>query len=155
VRAPWLTSGYLKDEPASERLWRGGYLHTGDVASLNNDGCLQITDRIKDLVKTGGEWISCLDVEEAIFQHPAVQEVAVIGLPHEKWGERPAAIVVILEEERGRVSAEDIREFVLAHAERGMLPKYAVPDQVFFCEALARTSVGKVNKRQLREQYGA
>jgi fatty-acyl-CoA synthase len=155
VRAPWLTAGYLKDEPASDQLWRGGYLHTGDVASLNNHGCLQITDRIKDLVKTGGEWVACLDVEDAISRHPAVQEVAVIGLPHERWGERPAAIVVIHEEERGRVSAEDIREFVLAHAERGMLPRYAVPDQVFFCEALARTSVGKVNKRQLREQYGA
>src|SRR6185369_8914910 len=89
VRAPWLTQGYLKDTKASERLWEGGYLHTGDVAACDELGYLKITDRTKDVIKVAGEWVSSLELEDIIAHHPAVAEVAVIGTADERWGERP------------------------------------------------------------------
>ena len=93
LRAPWLTQGYLHNEDASEQLWAGGYLHTSDIASVDQRGYVQITDRIKDVIKTGGEWVSSLEVEDLISQCPGVSEVAVMG-SKTKWGERPLAVVV-------------------------------------------------------------
>jgi fatty-acyl-CoA synthase len=151
VRAPWLTSFYVGNPEASESLWRGGYLHTQDVARKDTLGYLQITDRLKDLIKTGGEWISSLDLEAVISRHEAVAEVGVIGIPDAKWGERPLALVV---PRPGAVlTAEAIREFVSTAVAEGQLPRYAVPERVILVESLARTSVGKVNKRLLREMY--
>ncbi len=95
VRAPWLTQGYWKDSRNSENLWRQGYLHTGDVANINGDNYVSITDRMKDVIKTGGEWLSSLELEDIINLHPAVSEVAVIGVTDEKWGERPMALIVV------------------------------------------------------------
>ncbi|KAG0761860.1 hypothetical protein G6F22_018773 [Rhizopus arrhizus] len=94
VRAPWLTEGYLHDPAASEALWAGGYLHTGDIGNIDGGGYLRVTDRIKDVIKTGGEWISSLALEDIIALHPAVSEVAVIGIADTKWGERPLPLVV-------------------------------------------------------------
>ena len=95
LRAPWLTLGYLNNPDASEALWEGGWLHTGDIGTVDAHGFLQITDRIKDVVKTGGEWVSSLELEDIISAHPSVAEVAVIGIKDARWGERPMAIVVL------------------------------------------------------------
>ncbi len=95
VRAPWLTQGYLGEPERSEELWHGGWLHTGDVGVIDSHGYLKIVDRIKDVVKTGGEWVSSLDLEDIILRAPGVAEVAVVGVPDEKWGERPVALVVV------------------------------------------------------------
>ena len=155
VRAPWLTQGYLKDPVASEELWEGGHLHTKDVGSIDSRGYLQVTDRIKDVIKTGGEWVSSLELEDIIGRHPAVSEAAVIAMPDEKWGERPFALVVLKSEFVGKVSEEDIRTHVRTFADGGHISKYGIPEQVKFVTELARTSVGKLNKRALREQRGA
>ena len=151
VRAPWLSPCYVGNPEASVALWHGGYLHTQDVARKDALGYLQITDRLKDLIKTGGEWISSLDLEAVISRHEAVAEVGVIGIPDAKWGERPLALVV--PRPGAALTAEAIREVVSAAVAEGQLPRYAVPERVIFVESLARTSVGKVNKRLLREMY--
>jgi fatty-acyl-CoA synthase len=152
ARAPWLTQGYLNDPSNSEQLWRGGYLHTGDIGTINPEGYLQITDRIKDVVKSGGEWISSLTIEDLISQYPGVSEVAVIGKPDEKWGERPLALIVLKEESVDQVTERDIQAHVKAVADRGVISKWAVPD-IHFVDALDRTSVGKIDKKVLRQKY--
>jgi fatty-acyl-CoA synthase len=152
VRAPWLTQGYLHDPANSEQLWRGGYLHTNDIGTINGGGYLQITDRIKDVVKSGGEWISSLAIEDLISQYPGVSEVAVIGKPDEKWGERPLALVVLVAQSADRVTERDIQAHVKGAADRGAISRWAVPD-VRFVEALERTSVGKLDKKLLRQKY--
>ena len=150
VRAPWLVQGYLGRPDASEELWAGGWLHTQDVGSIDAKGYLQITDRIKDVIKTGGEWVSSLEIEEIISQHPNVAEVAVVGVSDAVWGERPKAFVV---PRTGRsVDAKEVRRHVMAHVEVGQISKYGVPDQVEIVDALPRTSVGKLNKRSLRDR---
>ena len=102
MRSPWLTQGYLHEPERSEELWRGGWLHTGDVGVIDGEGYLKIVDRIKDVVKTGGEWVSSLDIEDIILRVPGVAEAAVVGVPDEKWGERPVALVVVKAGSRGR-----------------------------------------------------
>ncbi|QGZ57484.1 fatty acid--CoA ligase [Paraburkholderia acidiphila] len=150
ARAPWLTQGYWKNPEASEQLWAGGYLHTQDIANIDATGNVQITDRLKDVIKSGGEWVSSLEIENLISQYEGVSEVAVIGIKDEKWGERPVALVVL--KEGAAVTEEDIKQHVLSFTASGRISKYAVPQIVKFVEALARTSVGKVNKKALREQ---
>jgi fatty-acyl-CoA synthase len=153
VRAPWLTQGYLNDPVNSENLWRGGYLHTNDIGTIDPEGYLLITDRIKDVVKSGGEWISSLVLEDIISQYPGVSEVAVIGIPDEKWGERPLALVVLKQESVGAVTHQHIQVHVKEWAERGVISKWAVPD-VRFVDYLDKTSVGKLDKKALRQKYG-
>src|ERR1700693_5623715 len=148
VRAPWLTQGYLNDPANSENLWRGGYLHTNDIGTIGPEGYLLITDRIKDVVKSGGEWISSLMIEDIISQYPGVSEVAVIGIPDEKWGERPLALVVLRQENAGTVTEQDIQAYIRAWAERGVISKWAVPE-IRFVEVLEKTSVGKLDKKVL------
>jgi fatty-acyl-CoA synthase len=153
VRAPWLTQGYLKNPEASGQLWEGGYLHTQDIANIDPTGNLQITDRIKDVIKSGGEWVSSLEIESLISQHPGVAEVAVIGVKDEKWGERPVALVVPRKDLTTTLTEEDVKKHVFAFSEKGQISKYAVPQIVRFVEALEKTSVGKMNKKRLREQF--
>ena len=153
VRAPWLTQGYLHNPEASQGLWEGGWLHTQDIGNIDARGYLQVTDRIKDVIKTGGEWVSSLEIEEIIARHPAVAEIAVIGVKDAKWGERPVALVVLKADQAGKIDADDIRKLVLAAADDGVISKYGVPDRIEFVRELARTSVGKLNKRVMREQY--
>jgi fatty-acyl-CoA synthase len=153
VRAPWLTQGYLKDQRNSEALWRGGYLHTGDVAQRNQQNYLKITDRIKDVIKIGGEWVSSLEVEDLLCTHPAVGETAVIGLPDEKWGERPLALVV--KKADGATTEKDLLSHLRGFIDKGIISKQVVLLRVQFVEAIDKTSVGKINKRVLREKYQA
>lgn len=151
VRAPWLTQGYLNDPEQSEELWRGGWLHTGDIGVITEDGYLKITDRIKDVVKTGGEWVSSLDLEGLVLQHSSVAECAVIGIPDDKWGERPLALVV--KKPGAEVTEEEIRELVASYAEKGIISRYGIPDNIKFVESLPRTSVGKLDKKVMRAEY--
>ncbi|SDD92967.1 fatty-acyl-CoA synthase [Cupriavidus sp. YR651] len=151
VRAPWLTQGYLGNAAESEHLWAGGYLHTNDIGSIDSDGYLQVTDRIKDVIKSGGEWVSSLELEDLISRHTAVNEVAVIGVKDVRWGERPLALIVLRPGQAANTT--DIQEHLREFVRRGTISKYAVPDHVVFVDAIEKTSVGKINKRLLREKY--
>ena len=150
VRTPWLTQGYFKNPVKGADLWKGGYLHTGDVAVVRPDGYVQITDRIKDVIKTGGEWVSSLEMESLISQHPAVAEVVVVGVPDEKWGERPLAMVV--PSQPGEFPTEEVRAFLMKFVQDGVISKYSIPDQIMVVESIPKTSVGKLNKRVIRQQ---
>jgi fatty-acyl-CoA synthase len=150
VRAPWLTQGYLHDPANSEELWRGGYLHTKDIGTIDPESYLRVTDRIKDVIKSGGEWISSLVIEDLISQYPGVSEVAVIARPDEKWGERPLALIVLKGE--SKVTEKEIQAHVSAWAQRGVISKWAVPD-VRFVDSLDKTSVGKLDKKVMRQKY--
>ncbi len=155
VRSPWLTQGYLNDPESSERLWAGGYLHTGDIGHIDPYGYLQITDRLKDVIKSGGEWTSSLQLEDILLQHPAVMEVAVIAQRDEKWGERPLALVRLKPELADSISESKLRKHVAEQVEKLGLSRYAILTNVIFVESLSKTSVGKLNKRAMREQFGA
>jgi fatty-acyl-CoA synthase len=154
TRAPWLTQGYLKDPQKSEELWEGGWLHTGDIGFIDQEGYLQITDRLKDVIKTGGEWVSSLEIEDIISQHAAVSETAVIGVPDTKWGERPVALVVLKQGRDPEGIEESLKGHIMKFVEDGTLPKFGVPDKIMFVDSIAKTSVGKLNKKELRKQYG-
>jgi len=151
VRAPWLTQGYLKDAERSQALWRGGYLHTGDVGHIDARGYLKITDRLKDVIKSGGEWISSLVLEDLASRLEGVAEAAAIGVPDPRWGERPLLLVVPAP--GARLDAEGVRAHLRGFVERGLVPAWAVPDRVHVVDALDRTSVGKIDKKRLRERY--
>ena len=151
VRSPWLTQGYLEAPQASTELWAGGYLHTQDIGHIDARGYIKITDRIKDVIKTAGEWTSSLALEDVVSQHEAVQEVAVIGVADEKWGERPLALVVVKPEFEGRISEHALRNFAAHLVETTGISRHSVLLQVRFVKALAKTSVGKINKREMRE----
>ena len=154
LRSPWLTQGYVDNPEASEALWAGGYLHTGDIAVVAQDGSIRITDRMKDVIKTGGEWVSSLQIEELIEEFPGVGEAAVIGIPDEKWGERPFAFVVTDSDHPDRVLEADIKAHLQAFAARGVISKFGIPDKIQFVDRLAKTSVGKIDKKILRQTYG-
>ncbi|TAH22149.1 MAG: fatty acid--CoA ligase [Cytophagales bacterium] len=148
ARTPWLTQGYFNEPEKSEELWRGGYLHTGDVAVINEKNVVKIADRIKDVIKTGGEWISSIDLENLIGQHAAIAEVAVVGVPDAKWGERPHAMVVL--KQGHSLSHEELKAFLGQFVESGTINKWAVPDTVDFTAAIPKTSVGKMDKKVIR-----
>ena len=152
VRTPYCTQGYFKDPERSEELWRGGYLHTGDVANIDDQGYVRITDRLKDAIKTGGEWISSLTLESLISRHEAVSEVAVVGIPHTKWGERPIALVIPKDGCRETLTADELREFLGQFVTEGRISKWAIPDAFHMVEEIPKTSVGKINKKLIREQ---
>ncbi|HIJ75970.1 MAG TPA: fatty acid--CoA ligase [Deltaproteobacteria bacterium] len=152
VRAPWLTMGYLKDPNGSEDLWAGGYMRTGDAGFVDPEGYLQLTDRLKDVIKSGGEWISSLLIEDTLSQHQAVSEAAVIGVPDETWGERPYAIVTIKEEHKGKVSEEDLKAFLQGFVARDVISKWSIPDRIVVVESIPKTSVGKLDKKEIRKR---
>jgi len=145
VRGPWITGSY-HDQPAEENFTDDGWLRTGDVASFDALGIMKLSDRTKDLIKSGGEWISSVDLENAIMGHPSVQEAAVIAVPHPRWSERPLAVIVL--RAGARAEAGDIR----AHLSKQFV-KWMVPDAYVFVDAIPRTSTGKFLKTKLREQY--
>ncbi len=156
TRAPWLTMGYLNDPAASEQLWAGGYLHTGDVATWDADGTIHIVDRIKDIIKSGGEWVSSLQVEDIISEKSGVAKVAVIAVKDAKWGERPMALVIVEPGFAGgsdEAAEEAIRAHVRTYVDRGVISKFAIPDRVMIVKELPLTSVGKVDKAALRERH--
>lgn len=152
ARAPHLTQGYLKNPEASAALWKDGWMHTGDIGRFDEEGYLHLVDRAKDVIKSGGEWISSIALEDAISQHPAVDEVAVIGVADPKWGERPLALVV--PRAGAAVDADELRKHLSVLAERGVISKYAIPDRFLLVDQIEKTSVGKLNKKRLRERYG-
>ena len=145
VRGPWITAGYFKGD-GGEILDDDGFFDTGDVATIDPDGYMQITDRSKDVIKSGGEWISSIDLENAAVGHPAIAEAAVIGVAHAKWQERPLLIVV-------RKKGQDAtRDEVLQYLD-GKVAKWWMPDDVVFVEELPHTATGKLQKMKLREQF--
>lgn len=152
VRSPWLTQGYWKDSRNSETLWKGGYLHTGDVATQEANKYINITDRMKDVIKIGGEWLSSLELEDIINLHPEVAEVAVIGMEDDKWGEKPLALIV--PEGKGEAPKEkEIINHVRAFIDKGLMTKLALLMKVQHVETIDKTSVGKINKKELRKKH--
>ena len=154
VRAPWTTLGYVGNPEASDGLWQGGYLHTQDIGTIDEHGHLRITDRMKDVIKSGGEWVSSVQLEELIAKHPGVAEVAVVAVPDQHWGERPIALIVARSANNSSLAA-DVSKLIQEHVDDASLSKYAMPDRIIFVEALEKTSVGKVDKRILRERYAS
>ncbi|MBW2060331.1 MAG: fatty acid--CoA ligase [Deltaproteobacteria bacterium] len=153
VRSPWLTQGYFKEPQKSEELWRGGWLHTGDIATIDQEGYVQITDRLKDVIKSGGEWISSLEIESLMSQHEAVSEVAVVGINDERWGERPIAVVVPKLGSKARASEEDLRAFLDKFVNEGLISKWSVPDRIYLVNEIPKTSVGKMDKKEVKKQF--
>lgn len=149
LRAPWLTQGYFKESEKSEELWAGGWLHTGDVATLDGMGYIDIRDRIKDVIKTGGEWISSLDLEDLISRHPAVREVAVVGVADPQWGERPFALLVVREGQA--IDARALKDHLKPFVEQGHINKWAIPSQIAIVTEVPKTSVGKLDKKRIRQ----
>ncbi|NTV94294.1 MAG: fatty acid--CoA ligase [Thiobacillus sp.] len=150
VRSPWLTPCYVNAPEASEALWAGGYLHTADIGNIDPEGYLKVTDRLKDVIKTGGEWTSSLQLEAILAGHEAVDEVAVIGIPDDKWGERPLALVLLKPDYVGKVSEHGVRHYAAQAIEAAGISRYGVLLQVRFVKTLVKTSVGKMNKRLMR-----
>src|SRR5690606_11295468 len=146
VRGPWIASGYYNDERSPESFTPDGWLKTGDVATIDQHGYIRLRDRTKDVIKSGGEWISSVELENEIMAHPGVAEAAVIGLPHPKWGERPLACVV--RAEGASTTADEIIEFL-----NGRVAKWWLPDEVVFVDEIPKTSVGKFSKKDLREKF--
>jgi fatty-acyl-CoA synthase len=144
VRGPWVTASYYRDDDPEK--FHDGWLRTGDVGSLTPDGYLTLTDRSKDVIKSGGEWISSVELENHLMGHPAVAEASVVGVPDDKWGERPLATVVV--REGATVSAEELREFLAA-----LVARWQVPERWAFIAEVPKTSVGKFDKKVLRKQY--
>jgi 3-(methylthio)propionyl---CoA ligase len=144
VRGPWITTGYFKGEGGDPL--RNGWFPTGDVATIDPDGFMQITDRSKDVIKSGGEWISSIHLENIAVAHPAIAEAAVIGVAHPKWDERP--IVIAVKKQGANVSREELLKFY-----EGKIAKWMVPDDIVFVETLPHTATGKLSKITLREQF--
>jgi fatty-acyl-CoA synthase len=146
VRGPFITGGYHDTPTEPEKFSADGWLRTGDVAAIDANGYIRISDRTKDLIKSGGEWISSVEMENALMAHPAVQEAAVIAIADAKWGERPLACVVT---KAGKsATADDLR----AHL-AGTFAKWQLPERVVFLDAIPRTSTGKFWKAKLREKF--
>jgi len=148
VRGPWVASGYYRSPDSADCLTEDGWFRTGDVAVIDPEGYVQITDRTKDVIKSGGEWISSVDLENLIMAHPKVLEAAVISVPHPKWAERPLACVVPRPEHRDTLSAAEIIEFL-----RPQVARFWLPDDVVMIDAVPKTSVGKFDKKVLRERF--
>jgi len=151
ARAPWLAQAYLDNDRDSEELWTGGYLHTGDVGYIREDGSFQITDRLKDVIKTGGEWISSLHLESIASSCDGVEDVAAIGLPHPKWGERPVLVIQAPEHSDKELLSSRVLEKIQSRIDAGELSKWAIPDELIFIDSLPKTSVGKLDKKLLRQ----
>ena len=151
ARAPWLTQSYLKNDEGTRALWQGGWLHTGDVGLFDQSGTLRITDRLKDVIKTGGEWVSSLELENLASKIAGVSEAGAIGVPDPKWGERPLLVVACTESAAETVAR--LRAAFAAAVQDGALSKWAVPDRIEIVEVLPKTSVGKLDKKALRTRY--
>jgi len=146
VRGPFIAAGYFKLPEESSRWTSDGWLRTGDVVTIDPEGYVKITDRSKDLIKSGGEWISSVDVENALVAHPCVAEAAVIAVPHPKWQERPLAVVVV--RKGSTTTEEDLRSFLCQ-----TFAKWQLPDAIVFVDQLPHTSTGKLLKSELRRTY--
>jgi len=144
VRGPWIASGYYKDP--GPLLLEGNWMPTGDVATIDRDGYMQITDRSKDVIKSGGEWISSIDLENQVMGHPDVQEAAVIGLAHSKWDERP--LLIVIKKPDAQLTKEELLKYI-----SGKVAKWWIPDDVVFVNTLPHTATGKLWKAELRKTF--
>lgn len=151
VRSPWLTQGYFKDALNTETLWKDGWLHTQDVAAINTNGSLRITDRLKDVVKVGGEWISSLEIEDILSKHPAIAEACVVGSYDSKWGEIPLALIVT--KEGTTVERKAIMDHVKDYIDKGLILRESVLLKIKIVDSIAKTSVGKHDKLLMRDQH--
>jgi fatty-acyl-CoA synthase len=147
VRGPWVTSGYYNDA-RSASAFMDGWFRTGDVATIDPEGYIQLVDRAKDVIKSGGEWISSVDLENAIMGHPKVLEAAVFAVEHPKWAERPIAVVVPKAQFRDNITSQEILDYLDTR-----FAKWWLPDEVLFVDAVPKTSVGKFDKKVLRAQF--
>jgi fatty-acyl-CoA synthase len=145
IRGPWIAAEYYKDT-RSAQSFEDGWLRTGDVCKITPEGYIKITDRAKDVIKSGGEWIGSIELENLACAHPAVAQAAVIGIAHPKWDERPLLVIV------AKPGAQPSREEMLAWYD-GKIAKWWTPDDVVFVEQLPLTATGKISKLQLREQF--
>jgi len=148
MRGPWVAGSYFNTPEAADRFTENGYWRTGDVATIDAEGYIEIVDRLRDVIKSGGEWISSVDMENEIMEHPAVLEAAVCGIPHPKWEERPLALVVLRKGFEGKVTKEDIKSHLIKR-----FAKWQLPDEVKFVDEIPKTSVGKFSKSAIRERY--
>jgi fatty-acyl-CoA synthase len=146
VSGPWVAATYYDDERAGESFAPDGWLRTGDVATVDADGYIRLVDRTKDLIKSGGEWISSVELENELMGHPKIREAAVIGVPHPRWSERPLACVVL--EPGASMTAEEVIDYLVPR-----VAKWQLPDDVVFIDEVPKTSVGKFSKKTLREQF--
>ncbi len=152
VRGPFLTREYFKDPAKTRKLWEGGWLHTGDLATMDPEGYISIVDRMKDAIKSGGEWITTIVLEDLLTRHPAVSEVAVIGAKDEKWGERPIAVLSLRADKS--TDEQELRRHLMAFVDEGVIAKFWIPDKyIITSESLPKTSTGKFDKKSLREKY--
>jgi fatty-acyl-CoA synthase len=148
IRGPWITGKY-HDAPGSEAQFTAdGFWRSGDVGTIDENGYLKITDRLKDVIKSGGEWISSVDMENEIMSHPAVLEAVVVGIKHPKWEERPFALVVLRDEGKNQVTSAGIKEHLAK-----VFAKWQLPDEVMFVDEIPKTSVGKMDKKAIRNEY--
>jgi fatty-acyl-CoA synthase len=148
VRGPWVAASYLDAPESADRWTADGWFKTGDIVSIHPRGYIQIKDRSKDVIKSGGEWISSVELENALMAHPAVAEAAVIAIPDDKWAERPLAAVVL--KEGATATSEELREFL-----EPQFAKWWLPERFEFIEEIPKTSVGKFRKLELREMFTA
>jgi fatty-acyl-CoA synthase len=146
AKGPWIAASYYNDERASQSFTEDGWLRTGDVATIDADGYIRLVDRTKDLIKSGGEWISSVELENELMAHPKIAEAAVIGVPHPKWSERPLACVVVKPGEQMR--REDVLDYLA-----DKVAKWQLPDDVVFIDEVPKTSVGKFSKKDLRARF--
>ncbi|MCL4331730.1 MAG: fatty acid--CoA ligase [Candidatus Thermoplasmatota archaeon] len=148
VRAPWLTRGYYKDEEKTAELWRDGWLHTGDLSVVDSLGYLHIVDREKDAIKSGGEFIPSLLLEDVISLMPEAGEVAVVGKPDPKWGERPVVFLT----RKGNLDAARVRSYLAEQVQSGRIQKWWAPDDIIFVDSMPKTSTNKIDKKELRKK---
>ncbi|RNA70483.1 fatty-acid--CoA ligase [Alteribacter keqinensis] len=146
LRGPWIANEYYRDD-RTEEAFRDGWLHTGDVVTVDKEGIIKIIDRTKDMIKSGGEWISSVDIENALMAHDAVFEASVVAVAHPEWQERPVACVVLKDEYKDEVGKEDLMDFL-----KPQFAKWWLPDDIVFLNEIPKTSVGKFLKRALRAQ---
>jgi fatty-acyl-CoA synthase len=148
IRGPWIAGKYHNAPGSEAQFTDDGYWRSGDVGTMDENGYLKITDRVKDVIKSGGEWISSVDMENEIVSYPHVLEAMVIGVDHPKWEERPLALVVLRKESKDKVTADDIREHLAK-----TFAKWQLPDEVLFVDEVPKTSVGKLDKKAARQNY--
>ena len=148
VKGPWIAKEYYKDEEKTKEKFENGWFRTEDIVVVDEEGYIKIVDRAKDVIKSGGEWISSVDLENALMAHPAVAEATVIGIEHPKWQERPLAIVVLTPEYKGKVTKEELIEFL-----KPKFAKWWLPDDIVFVDEIPKTSVGKFDKKVLRDEF--
>jgi fatty-acyl-CoA synthase len=148
VRGPWITGSYHRTPVSDQQFTADGFWRSGDVATMDEEGYLKITDRVKDVIKSGGEWISSVDMENELMSFGPVLEAAVVGIKHPKWEERPLALVVLRKEYSGKIE----KEAILSHLGK-KFAKWQLPDEILFVDEIPKTSVGKINKKVIREAH--